>query len=211
MRKTIQYIPGILAIILVVYFSLDIRKLDEVKMSAGDIVHNAGEYALRFWETEIPSCIDNALEINTFLDMIRTDPKKAFDNYGKQLGISHTWYFMLKGAGEVASVEEEYLLVNTDKHKSVRIATAFIFGNAVRDGSGRVNIDNFLNMTAFNNVSLAINKLVKDSVVTELRQSVKPGMTIDFAGATEISDDEINPNAVRIIPISYKLTDGKPE
>ncbi len=211
MRKTIQYILGILIIIILVYLSLDIRRLDEVKVAAGDIVDNADEYAIRFWETELPSCISNALEINRFMNMIRTDPQQAFDDYGQQLGISHTWYFMLKGAGDIVSVEEEYLIVNTDASYSVRIATDFIFGNAVRDGSGMVNIDNFLNMTDFNNVSLAINKLVKDSVVTELKKTARPGMTIEFAGATEISEENISSDAVRIIPVLFKLTDGNSE
>ena len=211
MRKPIQYIMGILAVVLVVFLSLDIRRLDKVKASAGDIVENADEYALRFWETELPSCIENALETDRFFSMIRTDPQQAFNDYGHKLGISHTWYFMLKGSGEIASVEDEYLVVNTDAHHTVQIAIDFIFGNAVRDGSGRVNIDNFINMTDFNNVSLAINKLVKDRVVAELKKSAKPGMIIEFSGATEINEEDINTDTVRIIPVSYKLTDGLPE
>lgn len=211
MRKTIRYILAIFAIILLVFLSIDIRRLDEVQSTAGDIADNPGEYANMFWDNELPSCIDNALEINRFLNMVSTNSQQLFRDYGRQLGISQTWYFMIKGVGVVTSVEEEYLVVNIDENSSMHIATDFIFGNAVRDGSGRVNIDDFLNMTDFNNVSLAINKLVKDKVVAGMISSVKPGMTIEFAGATEISENNIDTDALRIIPVSYKLTDGRQE
>lgn len=205
MNKIIQYGLIVLATLLILFFSLDIQQLDVYNASHSDIAEDAGQYAERFWRTDLPGCIDDALELDRFFQMLNTDPQEAFA-YGHQLGISQTHYFVVKGSGTIASVEDEYLLINASIPLPIQIATAFIFGNAVRDGSGKVNIDDFLNMTEFNDVSIAINQLVKDSVVTALKASAKPGMGISFAGAVEISEEDFPPEAIRIIPLSFSLS-----
>ena len=200
---------SIAASLLVIILSLNIKKLNEVKATKGFTDVNPDEYAKRFWAQELPGCIRNATEISQLVNLLKTDPQKAFNNYSHQLGISQTFYFMVKGFGKIVSVEEEYLKVEIDERISVQIATDFIFGNAVRDGSGKVNIDDFLNMTNFNNVSIAINKLVKDRVVAPLRAFKKSGMLLEFVGATEICQENMDLNAIRIIPISIIYSDGK--
>ncbi len=88
----------------------------------------------------------------------------------------------------------------------LKIATGFIFGNAVREGSGKVNIDDFLNMTDFNNVSIAINKMVKENVASVLKRSASPGMKLEFAGAFELNEENISIEDLRVIPVSARLT-----
>ena len=97
-----------------------------------------------------------------------------------------------------------------DKTK-IKIATDFIYGNAVRDGSGKVNIDDFLNMTDFNAVSVAINKLVKEKVVSKLKKSAAAGKILEFAGAFEVGEENPDLSALLILPVSVKLSDGKSE
>ena len=93
----------------------------------------------------------------------------------------------------------------------IHVATDFIFGNAVRDGSGQVDINTFLNMTDFNNVSVAINKLVKGKVVSRLKKAAAPGKQIEFTGAAEIREDQINLDSLRVIPVQAIVSDGKTE
>ena len=113
---------------------------------------------------------------------------------------------MAKGEGVVDSVGEESLLVNIGDDKKIQLATSFIFGNAVRDASGAVNIDDFINMTDFNNVSVALNKLVKDEIAGELKSPAKPGMKLGFAGAFEINEENTDINSIRVIPVSVEIT-----
>jgi predicted lipoprotein len=98
--------------------------------------------------------------------------------------------------------------VAVDEKTKIQVATDFIFGNAIRDGSGIVNINEFLNMTDFNNVSVAINKMVKEKVVSRLKKSAKPGMILEFVGATEMNEENMDLNNIRGIPVSAKLNDG---
>lgn len=207
MNKIFKYSIIIVSIILAIFFSLDIQKLDEIKGVADKDI-NPDTYALNFWEKELPGSIETAVDINLLIRLLKSDPQKAFNEYSHQLGISQTYFFMLKGSGKVRSIEDEYIVIETDEKIRVRIATAFIFGNAVRDASGKVDIDDFLNMTSFNNVSIAINKLVKERVVESLKTLARPGILLQFAGATEITDGNMNFDAVTIIPVSINLIDG---
>lgn len=211
MKKPIKYSLGILAVLLVLFLSLDIQKLDEYQ-AADTTVHFSGkEYATEFWENKLPAVIDHAPSFLPLINLLQNEPQQAFKEYGQKLGIAKTWYFMVEGEGVIESVEEENLRVNIDQSFQTRIATTFIFGNAVRDGSGAVDIDEFLNMSDFNNVSIEINNLVKNNVVPVLNKNAKPGMKLQFAGAFEIKEDDIDVQSIRIIPVSVKLSDENTE
>lgn len=205
MNKPIKYILGVPAVLLVLFFSFDIKKLDEYKAADTTVTFNADEYARDVWNNELPLAVKDALEIDLLNDLLENEPAQAFEEFGRKLGISKTWYFLTKGEGIVESVEDEFIRVNTGPGKQVKIATAFIFGNAVRDGSGVVDIDEFVNMTDFNNVSVVLNDIVREEVALELKSKAKPGMKLEFAGAFEIKEDELNTDSIRIIPVSAEL------
>lgn len=211
MRKIWKYSIGIVVALLVIWFSLDIQSLDKHRASATNQAFNAVDYAARFWNDSLPVSVSKAPEATDLLKLLNENPDEAFKKYGRKLGISHTWYFMLKGKGTIENVEDEYLMVIIDNKTNIEIATDFIFGNAVRDGSGKVNINEFLNMTDFNNVSVEIDKLVKENVVSRLKKTAQAGMKIEFAGVLELSNENPDLSSIRIIPVLAKLSDGKSE
>jgi predicted lipoprotein len=209
MKRYLRYILGILAIVLVLFFSLDLQKLDEHRASQGTDVFDANDYALELWEHQIPEALSRAPELGSLVNMLATDPGGAFESMGRKLGISGTWYFLTRGQGMVESVEEEFLWVLVDHRIRIQLATAFIFGNAIRDGSGVTDIDEFVNMTDFNQVSIALNRKVKEEVVPELKKLAGPGTTLEFAGAFEIREDQVDINSIRVIPVSFRLIDDR--
>ncbi len=211
MSKSLKYIIGITAAVLLCYLSLDIRDLEKYRATTGPVVKNATDYATEFWNNTLPLCITSATELGSLLELLNDSPESAFQKYGRKLGISGTYYFMVRDKGIIDRIEAEYIVVNLDDQKKIKIAIDFIFGNAVRDGSGKVNINDFTNMTDFNDVSVAINKLVKENVVKPLRDSAMTGRTLEFAGAMEISEGNVDLSEVVLIPVSIKFSDGKTE
>jgi len=209
MKRYLRYILGILAIVLVLFFSLDIQKLDAHRAAHGTDAFDANDYALELWEHQIPGAVSLAPELGSLVNMLGTDPEGAFESMGRKLGISGTWYFMTRGQGMVESVEEEFLWILVDNRIRVQLATAFIFGNAIRDGSGVADIDEFVNMTDFNNVSIALNRRVKEEVVPGLKRLAGPGTTLEFAGAFEMREDHVDINSIRVIPVSFRLIDDR--
>ena len=211
MKKSVQYILGIIVLLLVLFFSVKVENLDKYKAENSTVKFDAQLYTEEIWNTKLPACAENASEISEVFKALNDDPKAALEKFGRKLGISSTYYLVLKGGGTIEYVEQEFIVVSINNALKVKIATDFIFGNAVRDGSGVVNIDEFINMTDFNNVSVAINKMIKEKLVLPLKTDASAGMNLKFAGAIEIKEDKIDLNTVRIIPISAKLSDGNSE
>lgn len=199
----------LLIAILVIYGSLDIQKLDKHRASAISTRFDATEYAAKFWNDALPNCVSTAPQIVDVLNGLNENPPTAFGQFGKKLGITKTGYFLVSGKGKIEKVEEEYILVALDEKTKIKIATDYIFGNAVRDGSGKVNIDEFLNMTDFNAVSVAINKLVKDKVVARLKNSAAEGKWLEFTGAFEMNEENADLSGLLIIPVAIQISDGK--
>lgn len=202
MSPAIKYTLTILLVLILIFFSFDFERMD--RHESAEATFNAEAFASALWENSIPEVYRELPELDELLDLLPAEA--AFSTYSKKLGISHTVYFFVKGAGKIISRDEENLLVETNGGKRVRIAIDFIFGNAVRDGSGLVDIDDFLNMTDFNNVSVALNRLVKDRVAKDLARNAEAGMLISFSGVFEISEEEPELAAIRIIPVSAAMS-----
>ena len=113
MNKTIKYILGIVAVLLVVYFSLDIENLQEHQAKTTKKAFDATEYAARFWKDGLPKSIAEATPVTTLLKSLEDNPQEAFKKYGRKLGISKTDYFMVKGKGTIQSVKDDYLEVSS--------------------------------------------------------------------------------------------------
>ncbi len=208
MKKSIRCSLGILTVLVVLLLSLDIKKLDEYHAAGTSVVFSSEKYAFDIWENKLPEVTDNAPDFIVLAGLLKSDSEKAFREFGRKLGISKTWYFMTKGMGVIKTVEEENLMVKLDENLNTRIAISFIFGNAIRDGSGAVDIDEFLNMTDFNNVSIELNSLVKNNIIPVLKENAEPGLILEFAGAFEINEDSIDAQTIRIIPVSVKFSNG---
>lgn len=211
MSKNTKYSIGILAAILVIYLSLDIQNLEKHKATFSTSKFNATDFAAKYWEESLLQGIAEAPQMTDVLKMLNENPQKAFESYGKKLGISKTDYFMVNGKGKIEQVEDEFIVLALAENTKIKIATDFIYGNAVRDGSGKVNIDDFLNMTDFNAVSVEINKLVKEKVVSRLRKSASVGQMLEFAGAFEINEENVDLASILVLPVSVKLSDGSAE
>ena len=212
MKKTLTYIVGSIGILLIIFFSLKVENLQEHQAKAPTTIFDASEYANHFWTEKLPQRIAEAPDANLLLTKLNENPSMAFSTYGKKLGISKTYYFLFQGNGFIQAIHNEYLsVVLNNTQDTLHIATAFIFGNAVRDGSGSVNIDNFINMTDFNNVSIAINKLVKEKIVPRLKKSATIGKQIEFAGVAELRVDQAIPEILSIIPVKANISDEETE
>ena len=201
MRKLFNYFIPVLVLMLIIFLSLDIKNLDAYRINKPVNQFDAVEFASTIWNNQLQS-IKNSDNLVLITSLLITNPETAFEKYAHKLGISKTWYFMATGQGVIESVEDEYIVVLVENQYKFRIATDFIFGNAVRDGSGLVNIDDFVNMTDFNNVSVELNKLIKTNVVSLLKKNAVVGKQIVFTGAFEINEKNIHPEEILIIPVN---------
>lgn len=202
MPKPIRYLLYVAVIALLAYNSVYFKKLDEVK--AGTAAFDAAGYAKDFWEKKLTPGLTKAVDLNALTTLLKTDKEKAFSAHSHALGIGNIRYFLVKGEGMVTDVNENEVKVKVGE-REVRIATEYIFGNAVRDASGAIDINAFTNSMDFNNVSAEINKLIREKVVPPFKSKVKKGDRVTFHGAIELNREHLQVNEMEIIPVSLQI------
>lgn len=207
MPKPIRYLLFVAVFALLAYNSVYFKKLDEVK--AGAAAFDAAGYAKDFWEKKLTPGLSKAVGLGELITQLKTEKEKAFVQHSHALGIGNIRYFLVKGKGIVTDVSENEVSVTLagagENAENVRIATEYIFGNAVRDASGAIDINAFTNSMDFNNVSAEINKLIREKVVPPFKSDVKKGDYVAFHGAIELNREHLQLNNIEIIPVSLQI------
>ena len=206
--KILKYIIAFVVILAVAYNSVYFRKLDEVKASIAAKDFNAAQYAATFWTAKLLPNLNKAIDVARLSSMLRRNPENAFDNYSHALGIGNLRYFLVSGKGTIESINENdvSVLIQTDSTKQkIIIATEYIFGNAVRDATGLIDINEFNNTMDFNNVSAEINKTIREKVLPGFRQQVQKGNTIVFTGAIELNKEHLDLSHIEVLPVEIKI------
>ena len=122
----------------------------------------------------------------------------------KPWGIGNIGYFKVQGEGSVLSVHENNVLLQVGK-LTVEIETEFIFGNAVRDASGLIQINDYDETSDFNLISESINDKIRKEVVPDFRARVKEGNIVRFKGALELNKAHLKLDQPEVIPVSVQL------
>lgn len=208
MKKGLNYSITVVLIVLVAYNSVYFKKLSEVKAAAGAKSFDAVAYAKNYLANKLPASLNNAIEINDLIARLQSNPKETFARYSHALGIGNIRYFLVKGKGEITKTEDDAVTVlvkNDTTGKLIKIETEYVFGNAIRDASGLININEFNNTMDFNNVSAEINKTVREGVLPPFKTSAKKGDTVEFTGAVELNAAHLKLDNIDVVPISLKL------
>jgi predicted lipoprotein len=205
--RSLKTILFVVTIGIIAYNSVYFRKLDEYRASKAGKDFDPAAYARKFWETRLTPKLDSAVDLTQLISQLSTDPATAFARHSHALGIGNLRYFLVKGTGTVESVgTDDVTLVGKNK---IRIATELIFGNAVRDASGQININEFVNTMDFNNVSAEINRIIRETVLPPFRKAVRNGSTVSFTGAIELNKEHLKLEDIELVPIRLNIIDAE--
>jgi len=207
MKSIFKYILILLAIGLLGYNSVYFKKLSTVKKAAGENF-DAASYSKKLWEQKLPARLDSAIELTDLIRAVEANPAIALDNYSNALGIGNYRYSLVRTTGTAAIIGEDEIVLQIAHFDSLLIAllaTEFIYGNAIRDASGLVDIKDFTNTTDLNNISEELNKAVRTTVLPFFKQKVKQGDKIEVVAATELNKAHINFNNLELIPVRLKI------
>ena len=206
--KAIKYIVIVFIVAFVAYNSVYFKKLDEVKASLSQKEFNAAQYAAEFWTNKLTPDLGKAQDLIELKFMLSRDPAKTFDTYSHALGIGNLRYFLIKGKGIIESVNENdvaVMLQGDSSRQALTVATEFIFGNAVRDATGLISINEFTNTMDFNNVSAEINKIIREKVLPPFKQSARKGDAIEFTGAIELNKEHVDLLHMEVVPVRLEI------
>jgi predicted lipoprotein len=206
-KKLIRYIVFVIFAGLLLYNSVYFKKLD-AKTAAIETNLNPPEFAQKFWTKEFTSYFDSAIEINSFIKMMKEDFNGTVQKYSRVNGIGNNFHFLVKGEGVVTAVNEDNVVVaakSGTEDVDVKLSTGIYFGNAVRDITGKISMGDFLNTMDYNRVSSELNKIVYTQVVLPFKSKAAKGTTVQFFGAMEISKGGETVGNGQILPLRIEL------
>jgi len=202
-KKLLKYTVITVICLFVAYNSVYFKKLSDV--NAANKAFSAAEYAQGYLYQKLVPSISKTPSTDTLLTLIKTNPSGAFDHFSHALDIGNIRYFMTKGSGTVIGLDESDVYITTPNHQNIRIATEYVFGNALRDAPGIININDFTNSGDLNNVSSELNKIIRNKVLPPFKNAVKKGDKIEYAGAFELNRQHLNTDSVEVIPFYLKI------
>jgi len=200
-KKIIKYTLTIIVVAFLAYNSVYFKKLSDVKAAASKTFDPAA-YARTYLDKKLLPAANNAPDIDQLINEVKSNPGKAFKAYAHTLNIGNTRFFMAKGEGTITNIDESDIYITTTGKQNIKIATEYIFGNALRDAPGIITVNDFTNSMDLNNVSAEVNKLVRGEILPPFKSKAKKGDNISFAGAFELNQEHLNLNNIEIIPVN---------
>jgi predicted lipoprotein len=205
-RKAIKYGIGILVIGLLGYNSIYFQPLDKKLADNNEISFDAKAYVDGIWGNELRMVYKDAPDIALLIDSLEHNTAAAFETYGYALGIGNIGYFRVKGEGMVTAVNNNNVLLQVGSHV-IEVETEFVYGNAIRDASGLVKLNDYDNSSDFNSISESINEKIRKELIPEFRSKVKIGDKVRFEGAIELNKAHLKLSRIEVIPITLQITE----
>jgi len=198
----------VVAASLYIFPPFHIVSLEKAKRKIENDRFSPKEFVESLWNERLLKSLDQAVDAGTLLSAIAQDPQTAKRQYGRQLGLSKTYYYFVKGQARVVSIKPDAVALSMSAAGSksdLVLVIANISGNGVRDGTGLLNVSDFPNSQEFNQISAELNRHVETIIVPEFRQKVFVGAIVAFAGCAEIEDEGSDLRPLRLIPVQAHI------
>jgi predicted lipoprotein len=206
-NKYIKYGLLIAVIALLGYKSVYFEKLSTRKV-VSENTFDAAAFIKKLWEEQMPAKADSAIALSVLMDAVTKSKADAFNKYTNSLAIGNYRYALIKFDAVVADIKEDELLLNIQIGHSVlqaRLAMEFIYGNAIRDASGLVQVKDYPNSSDLNSISEALNKIVRNTVLPTFKTTVKKGDIINGVAAVELNAAHIHWQDLELLPIRISI------
>lgn len=211
-KKGFKYGISACLLLLLAYHSVYFKSLSEVKAAGVVDQFDAAAYAQHFLDVELTPSMDTAVDINELLTLLEKDKETAFENHARALGIGNIGYFLVRGQGKISSINENDISVQTGaatQQKKIRVATEYIYGNAIRDASGLIELTDFPNTMDLNRLSEEVNKKIRTEVIPPFIARAEAGDSLQFVGAFELNRNYPDPDHIELIPITLTLLEDQ--
>lgn len=201
MKKGFKYIGTAVVIVIALYHSVYFQPLDE-KLAAGkEMVFKANDFVDEIWDEGLKNAYNSAIEFSELFDQLRRDPELAFRDHANALAVGNIGYFRVKGEGVVREINTNNVILVIGSQE-IEVETEFIFGNAVRDASGLIKVNDFERISDLNSISEAINDKIRREILPAFRGNVEVGDRVIFEGAMELNQAHLDLHLPEIIPIN---------
>lgn len=157
-----------------------------------------------FWTNRLLPSVDKATDAAVLCASIRMDAAAAKKKFSRSVGMGTDYFYFLRGTGRVVAVDADAVSLAVSPaatNAEIALQAGMVFGDAVRDGTGLLNVNDFPNSQDFNGISSALNHRVETQVLPKLREQAKLGATLSFAGCAEVSDEDSDLRPLKVVPV----------
>lgn len=170
-------------------------------------VFDAVAFTADFWTGKLQPAATQAPALAPIALAVRVDPMAAAKQHGRKVGEGTTWYYFARGSGRVTAVERSRLLLEVDGAPGaiVAVRTGPVFGNAVRDGTGLLELNSVPGLAEFNAVSAELNRRIEQSVQPVLKTGVEVGMRVAFVGCAEAPETVGSGPLLVFVPVQAEV------
>jgi len=178
----------------------------DVQLATAPGAIDVPRFAEKFWSEQLVNPAIQAADAPALLAALNQNTATALEKYGHRAGIGGKALFLVKGAGRVSAVDRRGVWLQVDGASEARLVlnTGPIFGNALRDVTGLLAIEDFSSFD-FNALSAELNRLAETRAQPALRADGKVGATLSFIAAGELDDASGAQAVLKLVPIRVTL------
>lgn len=184
---------------------IPLERAEEKKAAA---TFNPTTFAETFWNDQLLKSLDRAVAAKTLLPQIQVNPVEAAGKFSRKLGMSDSYLYFISGQGRVLEITDDEIILAVTEGASageISLQVGLLFSNAIRDGTGLLNLNDFSNSQDFNAISQALNQIVETRVQPKLREQAKVGSIIQFTGCAEVNDEAQDLKPLKVVPIQAEV------
>ena len=153
-------------------------------------------------EEIVKGILNNSLvqEEANLINGLNRDFKSAKIKWGNRLGIGESAFFLVKGQSKIVSMEDGQIQLASGGS----IDTKYLFGNAVRDASRLVKLEDFHSQKDLNALTEALNSWLREKIIPSETNGLKIGDEISYVGAVEVGPLDIPLQSLTIFPVAIQ-------
>ena len=202
-----RLVAAAIVVAVVVAAALSTKRVSTTEANdAAGAQFDATSYVEERWESEIlPAIVDGATDLVTVLDAIAADPVAAAETYGHAPGPNSAAGFAVTGTAVVGALDGSIVPITvegvSDDFITVMQVGPAINGTALRDATGLVTFDEFLNQIEYQRVGTELNERVKDDPLGDIDVAALEGENVTFTGAFL----QTTTGLVSIVPVELEV------
>ena len=209
MLRNIRWIIGGAVAAVILYFMplFHVVSLKGAQEEAAAALFDAAEFVESFWHGPLIEATPQAVDAEELLAAFQEDFTTTASRYGHRLGLSGHSSYLVSGRGTIVAADDlaVSIALQDDGPVEVVIEIGPVFGNAIRDGSGLLDVSDFANAQDFNALSAEINRRVEEQVLPLVQANAAVGKAIRFVGGVEVGDSRGAPSSLTVVPIAVEF------
>lgn len=195
---------GVAIVVLVLAsFNVAVVSIDDVNAGSGDTFDPVAFAEEEFSASIVPTIEEEAIELPTLLADLAAGGDEA--EFGNTSGASSAYAFPVTFtavAGELAGPILPLTVEGVPADTTVQLQVGpALNGTALRDVTGDISFNSFVNQLEYQNVATELNNQVREQVLAGIDPATLSGKTLEITGAYL----RVNPALVSVIPVDIEV------